>query len=176
MSGIYIVGMPRSGTTLVQSLISTSDDVISFPETHIFNATNGLFRGNPRILGIIKSNLAANYNLWRLGFRKFFWANNGLKAVVCLDKLLRRYAGQRGFRHYLEKTPSHLYASRTIESSGIDYKIIFVVREVGRNVDSYLKVAPSWSKGLDQSDAPAAIARWYQDTVLCILRLKKWAG
>lgn len=71
MSGIYIVGMPRSGTTLVQSLISTSDDVISFPETHIFNATNGLFRGNPRILGIIKSNLAANYNLWRLGFRKF---------------------------------------------------------------------------------------------------------
>ena len=38
--GIFVVGYPRSGTTLVQSLITalaTDPEVVSFPETHYFN-------------------------------------------------------------------------------------------------------------------------------------------
>jgi len=34
---IFVVGYPRSGTTLVQALISTQDDIVSFYETHFFN-------------------------------------------------------------------------------------------------------------------------------------------
>lgn len=34
---VFVVGYPRSGTTLIQSLISTQKNIVSFPETHFFN-------------------------------------------------------------------------------------------------------------------------------------------
>ncbi len=34
---IFIVGYPRSGTTLVQALLATQEDVYTLPETHFFN-------------------------------------------------------------------------------------------------------------------------------------------
>ena len=34
---IFIVGFPRSGTTLLQSLLCTQKGVVSFPETHFFD-------------------------------------------------------------------------------------------------------------------------------------------
>lgn len=33
---IFIVGFPRSGTTLVQALLATQENICSFPETHFF--------------------------------------------------------------------------------------------------------------------------------------------
>ena len=33
---IFIVGFPRSGTTLLQSILATQKNVVSFPETHFF--------------------------------------------------------------------------------------------------------------------------------------------
>ena len=40
---IFIVGCPRSGTTLLQCLIATQKGVVTFPETHFFEqaANNG---------------------------------------------------------------------------------------------------------------------------------------
>ncbi|MCK4765989.1 MAG: sulfotransferase [Candidatus Aminicenantes bacterium] len=34
---VFVVGYPRSGTTLVQSLLATQEDVYSLPETHFYN-------------------------------------------------------------------------------------------------------------------------------------------
>jgi|SRR5579859_288688 len=34
---IFVVGYPRSGTTLVQSLIATQRGIVSFPEGHFFS-------------------------------------------------------------------------------------------------------------------------------------------
>ncbi|NBL01166.1 MAG: hypothetical protein EOM50_24880, partial [Erysipelotrichia bacterium] len=33
---VFVVGYPRSGTTLMQSLLATQDSTISLPETHFF--------------------------------------------------------------------------------------------------------------------------------------------
>ncbi len=33
---IFVVGYPRSGTTLLQALLSTQESIVSFPETHFF--------------------------------------------------------------------------------------------------------------------------------------------
>ena len=37
---IFVVGYPRSGTTLVQSLLATQRNIYSLPETHFFNVIN----------------------------------------------------------------------------------------------------------------------------------------
>lgn len=34
---IFVVGYPRSGTTLLQALLATQGDLVTFPETHFFN-------------------------------------------------------------------------------------------------------------------------------------------
>lgn len=39
MNKIFIVGCPRSGTTLLQSLLASHTQIASFPETHIFSKT-----------------------------------------------------------------------------------------------------------------------------------------
>ena len=37
---IFVVGYPRSGTTLVQALLATQRNIYSLPETHFFNVIN----------------------------------------------------------------------------------------------------------------------------------------
>ena len=41
---IFIVGYPRSGTTLLQALLCTQDNIRSFPETHFFTLVAKLIR------------------------------------------------------------------------------------------------------------------------------------
>ncbi|WP_176956088.1 sulfotransferase family protein [Catalinimonas alkaloidigena] len=38
---IFIVGFPRSGTTLLQSMVCTQPGLVSFPETHFFSVVTG---------------------------------------------------------------------------------------------------------------------------------------
>ncbi|MBC8453858.1 sulfotransferase, partial [PVC group bacterium] len=38
MKRIFIIGFPRSGTTLLQSLLGTADNVMSLPESHFFSS------------------------------------------------------------------------------------------------------------------------------------------
>lgn len=40
---IFVVGYPRSGTTLLQALLATQGDLLTFPETHFFST---VFAGN----------------------------------------------------------------------------------------------------------------------------------
>lgn len=39
MKNVFIVGCPRSGTTLLQSLLASHPEVVSFPETHLWSET-----------------------------------------------------------------------------------------------------------------------------------------
>ena len=61
---LMIVGCPRSGTTLLQSILSAHNDVFSLPETHFYPQ---LCSSSPfsRYLGI--STRAARNNLIEIG-------------------------------------------------------------------------------------------------------------
>ena len=45
---IFIVGYPRSGTTLLQSLLATQENVYSMPETHFFTAISRSIKTNEK--------------------------------------------------------------------------------------------------------------------------------
>lgn len=55
----FIVGFPRSGTTLLQSLLAAHPQIASFPESYFF--PNAVEKKGLRILGI--SSLKAKENL-----------------------------------------------------------------------------------------------------------------
>ena len=41
MARVFIVGCPRSGTTLLQAMLASHETVYSFPETHFFKKYPG---------------------------------------------------------------------------------------------------------------------------------------
>ena len=80
---IFVVGCPRSGTTLVQCILSASSDAFSLPETHFFSSVQ-------QALG-----LAPTVSLARTVFEteaeltlpSSFWAQFDLQAELELDPL-----------------------------------------------------------------------------------------
>ncbi len=50
---VFIVGAPRSGTTLLQSMLAAHPRTVSFPETQYFVSSGGL--AERRLLGWVPS-------------------------------------------------------------------------------------------------------------------------
>ncbi|MEQ8960988.1 MAG: sulfotransferase [Coleofasciculus sp. C2-GNP5-27] len=49
---IFLVGCPRSGTTLLQSLLAAHPQIASFPESHFFRHLIPEFEPKRRLLGL----------------------------------------------------------------------------------------------------------------------------
>jgi hypothetical protein len=112
---IFLVGCPRSGTTLLQSMFAAHPEVCSFPETHFFSKTikaKGYkshlawygHRKRRRIRGFLKRIDAERLIsiLPFFTFSKHKWARGLLGA---LDEM----AASKGGAIWMEKTPMHLY-------------------------------------------------------------------
>ena len=129
----FIVGCPRSGTTLLQALLAAHPQIASLPETHFFSHTVG--RRWRRLLGL--SSPKAKDMLER------FLTNIGREELKCLIPkygfLMRHYtdafvemldritANENKFL-WLEKTPSHLHFINIIEMYVPCAKFIHIIR------------------------------------------------
>ena len=60
MKQILVVGCPRSGTTLLQAVLSSHKEIASIPETHFFPSLCSKF-GLVRILGLSTTNAEEIY-------------------------------------------------------------------------------------------------------------------
>ncbi|MEM7586478.1 MAG: sulfotransferase, partial [Acidobacteriota bacterium] len=116
---IFVVGVPRSGTTLLQSLLAAHSQLTSFTESHFFSryfrAVPGLSTAiltrdpTPRLIEFLRENPAddseqpaprlATGRLLPLASRRV-----GRQLLAVLDQL----ALSRGFAGWIEKTPRHL--------------------------------------------------------------------
>ena len=47
---VFVVGYPRSGTTLLQALLATQGNIVTFPETHFFNTLRLQYGSTPKII------------------------------------------------------------------------------------------------------------------------------
>ena len=165
---IFIVGCPRSGTTLLQSLLSAHPWVASFPETHAF-AQMVPRRTVPRLLGLTRP--AGREALARtfqelgagrhpLGLGTLFYR---LAAKRLID-LLDRAALVRGFEAWVEKTPRHLHYMVAIRRAVPHACFVHMVRrgeDVVASLYAVSRQAPqAWGppKALDE-----CIDRWLLD-------------
>jgi hypothetical protein len=115
MKKIFVVGCPRSGTTLVQKLLGSRGDVYTCTETHYFQRIRRV--GKWKVLdylAVSQDNIASAF--------EFIQAHNELlgeydprragslrSAVLFFDQIMTTEAESRGKLAWVEKTPPHLF-------------------------------------------------------------------
>ena len=167
----FIVGVARSGTTLLQSMVGNHDDIATFPETHFFRKTidqNWKRKNNFKIkredqkfiknflIGINKEEIYEKYKGDKLNVNS--WGSY-------LIKILDQIAIDDGKNHWLEKTPMHLRYIELI--SGIqqhnNMKFIHMIRNPLENIAALYDVSKQYPESFQQNNIDAAISRYIFD-------------
>jgi len=116
---VFIVGLPRSGTTVVSVFLNKNYNIHIPEETHLFTRDslglfNSFFRGIPSIQ--VNTLLGSEFGT-RLGLPKRLNENFNLEIEMfptlrqwanCLDHLFSVLAKNRGRQFWGEKTPGHM--------------------------------------------------------------------
>ena len=176
---IFLVGCPRSGTTLLQSLIAAHPEIASFPESHFFKY---LIPSHPwlRKLGITSR--------WAKPWLKKF-----LNQIDCQDRekclpkfglfmhqytkffleLLDNLTEQQNKKYWLEKTPEHVRRIEYIEKLIPEAKFIHIIRNAPDVVASLYEVTHKYPEAWSHKDAlpwsiDQCIIHWSVDVQISI--------
>lgn len=140
----FLVGAPRSGTTLLQSFLAAHSQINSFPETHFFSRIANK-QGKLRY----KLPFARNYRYCKLknkiALGACTWKCITLGCVVRL--FIRDLDGLAltNFRtNWLEKTPEHLHHVNAIQNCVDNVRFIHMVRNAKDVVASFFKVTKQY--------------------------------
>ena len=182
---IFVVGAPRSGTTLVQSLLAAHRETCSFKESHFFNrhfhrfplTRRHMLKRNPWA-GVVRflqdndiSPVGLHVPLARLRRASpitFFDVQGTATSFV---DLLDAIAEMKSASTWIEKTPRHLHYLSLIEAVagvGTDAAVVHVLRD-GREVAASLFAASAkWGRGYGLAEC---VRRWNRDLALTRSRL-----
>lgn len=144
---VFIVGCPRSGTTIIQAMLGLDPQVLSMPETHFFATLYGRFdewlKGDPACVPIwsrrfwraprglhARLEVALQTTLEPLGIvpclkRRWFRHAYVAQFIDALDQAAMRL----GRSAWIEKTPDHLAYIDVISAHLPDAFFIHVVRK-----------------------------------------------
>lgn len=168
---VFLVGFPRSGTTLVQSLLAAHPDVLSLPETFFF--VHGFPSGRrwrlPR-----RAHPDAQVRLRELEAHGIEVAPRGIgesSPIASAGPTVRRFvrsldatAHRRGKLAWVEKTPSHLHYIDAIERYVPDAKFVHIVRNGASAIASLYSVThehpDAWGGARSLEEC---ISRWRSD-------------
>ncbi len=143
---VFLVGCPRSGTTLLQSMLSAHPDILSFPESHFFPYLV------PRLPPFRTMGFAAPRVRRRLrSFLDELGEGSMATAVPRFSPFMRRYcdgfiealdtlAQRAGKSIWLEKTPRHLHFIAHIERLVPGARFIHLIRNGAHVVASLYQV------------------------------------
>ncbi|MGY5885777.1 sulfotransferase family protein [Modestobacter lacusdianchii] len=143
---LFVVGCPRSGTTLLQSFLAAHPGVHSSPETHFFYR---LQAGGARAgQGLISPELAADLPQVAgfLGRPELTWpapptVPATARTFVATADAVARAEGATG---WVEKTPANLYAIDLIEQLVPGARFLHILRDGADVVTSLCAVAGGW--------------------------------
>ena len=166
---VFLVGCPRSGTTLLQSLLCAHPQVFSVPETHLYSKIPSPNRVLRR-LGFARRDAPARFSA--------LLASLGLPPVTVRSPFVRDYlralAGsldaatlEAGKTVWLEKTPRHLLFVGSIARALPGARFIHLVRRGPDVVASLYEVARDYPEvwGGPRS-LEACVERWLRDTAI----------
>ncbi|MCT7990849.1 sulfotransferase family protein [Laspinema olomoucense] len=170
---IFLVGCPRSGTTLLQSLLAAHPQIASFPESHFFQS---LAPAQPwiRALGIgLASRRRARYRieefLDNIGQQQMIdqclpqWAIFMSQYTSAFTKILDRLTQAEGKTLWLEKTPGHLHHIEEIQKFVKEVNFIHIIRQGADNVASLYEVTQNHSQWGGSRNIDQCIDRWIED-------------
>ena len=170
-SRLFLVGCPRSGTTLLQSLIATHPEIITFPESHFFHHLHHHRNLLLRRLDWASPNIRHHVNDFLCHVSQQGQAPNQPRKLAELPqfslskrryteafiRLLDRLALQAKKSAWLEKTPEHVRHINTIEAFVERPLFIHLVRDgeavVASLYDAALKYPNTWGAFEDIDEA-----------------------
>jgi len=171
---IFLVGSARSGTTLLQSILSAHPEIFTFPETHFFSKTIPM-RKSAQILWRIRRkdhSIILNYLKNIEGFepkekiddllpRKTISINKWVNGII---KLLDDIALHKHYSIWLEKTPYHLRYINLITRAKKDIDFVHIIRK-GEDViaslyDATHKYPEQWGGARSLENC---VKRWKRD-------------
>ncbi len=157
MKRIFLVGCPRSGTTLLQSILASHPEIISFPETHLFSKTISINR-LVRLFTIYGQN---HLNTLKTIFQELGVSDNSISNIKTpvfsteewisnlldqLDIIANHFSPKELPEYLLEKTPRHLHFIDEIQSVDSEAQFIHIIRK-GEDVVASLHEATKNSPG-----------------------------
>ena len=168
---IFLVGCPRSGTTLLQSLLAANSKVLSFPETHFFGH---LFYSRKllSILGIAnwRARLRWVQFLKEIGHQEM--QSKLPKYAVFVRQFSKAYIDvldtltlNQGKEIWVEKTPGNLHYIEKIEKLVSSAKFVHIIRNGTDVVASLYEVTNEYPEvwGENGWSVEQCISRWIQD-------------
>lgn len=147
----FLVGCPRSGTTLLQSLLGSHPQIASFPESHLFQNLRIPYWSRLVGLASLKGKPQLNWFLEQIGQdklqqhlpkRPFFISQYVSVFVEGLDKSTE----QQGKSIWLEKSPEHVIYIQLFEHLIPQAKFIHIVRNGADVVASLYEVSRKYQR------------------------------
>ncbi|ETX00184.1 MAG: hypothetical protein ETSY1_12155 [Candidatus Entotheonella factor] len=181
MRRLFLVGCPRSGTTLLQSLLAAHSQVVSFSESHFYN-TMTTSRLGLRRLGLASPRTRSKFS----GFLNLIghpemqhylpsFAISRRQYSRAFIAVLDTVARQQNKQVWLEKTPRHLHYIDDIRALVPECKFIHLVRNGEDVVASLYEVVnqhpdrwPSIPAGDAASCIDRCVNRWVQSIRLSL--------
>lgn len=153
---IFIVGLPRSGTTLLASMLAAHSRIACGPETHFFSRLSGKKRQAAvkgpwpdhavdviQSLKIARKSVSDLFELSRADLREKLRTMPPSESAM-LRVLTETYALASGKPRWAEKTPNHLLYVEHIRALYPDARIIRIVRDPRDSVLSITKNLSEW--------------------------------
>jgi hypothetical protein len=178
MKRIFIVGIARSGTTLLQSIVGNHPAICTFPETHFFSNT----LPKQKLLRIVSKVTDQHQDLVKsffeehqlTGYIPYAGSSRNINAwSKYLIKLLDQLATHEGKDTWLEKTPMHLHFIDLIEKNTENSFFIHTIREPKANIAALYDVSKKHPGAFKQATLDKAINRYIQETSISQTHIEK---
>ncbi|TNE38068.1 MAG: sulfotransferase [Alphaproteobacteria bacterium] len=145
-NAIFIVGHPRSGTTLLTSLLGKNSKIQAAPETNFYNSSRyGLrlagVRKSSKLSMVIEGTRLEDLDLGGATLQELGISSPRATERDIISALLYEYAKTRGKEVILEKSPLHIRHIDEIIRDFPDAKIIWIIRDGRACVSSLLKAS-----------------------------------
>jgi Sulfotransferase family len=187
MTRIFVVGFPRSGTTLLQSLVGAHEALTTFSESHLFKLAFLPWRMyrpwhkrrnpiTPRVEDFLRENglqaLGASDAARSLAALDKRRGGRGVELAKAIVSLFDQIAIAENKSGWLEKTPHHLYYCDLITKASPDAHFVHIARQGEDAVASIVSVGPKWENGIFAS--PTYSARCWNEVMKRSLRYAKY--
>ncbi len=171
ISRLFLVGCPRSGTTLLQSLLAAHSQIVSFPESHFYTRIISS-RFPLRQLGLASPRSRTRFlrfldMIGHADMRHYLplFAVSTRQYSRVFIAVLDAVARQQNKRVWLEKTPRHLDFVDDIRALVPESKFVHLVRNGEDVVASLYEVVnkhPGVWPSIPPGDLEGCIHRWVE--------------
>jgi hypothetical protein len=184
---VFIVGHPRSGTSLLAAMLGRNPEVLALPETHFFNEVRYALaphysKGPDAVASRLQATRMRHLPLGQVAVRNAL-AGAEMSPKGVFDAILIAMLMQSGRHRIVEKTPVHIRHIDDILAMWPDAHVIWIVRDGRAAISSLRKLdwaskdlstlARQWTRNMRfaisaHDSYPAQVTRVeYEDLISC---------